>query len=90
MSFSQIIPYMGVNRQLLSLVLLFIGMQFLLKQNIKYFLLYSFLGSTFHITALIVIPIGVFFYCLQSYILKNILKVIVLFIIITHVFMFLI
>lgn len=88
-SFTQIIPFIGINRQLLSMVLICIGLNYLIANNkIFKFILFCLLGGTFHITALFIIPLGIIYYFFNEFIWKNKIYIIFIIIAISHSFIF--
>lgn len=88
-SFTQIIPFMGVNRQLLSIVLLCIGIRYLIINNkILKFILFCLFAGMFHITALTVMFIGIIYYFLGKYIWKNKIFITLIIVMISQIFIF--
>lgn len=74
--FVQIIPYIGVNRQILSMVIFSIGIiNFLIKDKIFKYIICIIISSLFHISSLIGIPIGILYYYKKEYIIKNLLNI---------------
>lgn len=85
--FIEIIPFIGVNRQLLSICFLCIGIRYLIVSNkIIKFILFCLLGGSFHITALFIIPLGIIYYFFSKFILKNRIYIIFIIIVISHIF----
>lgn len=86
-TFTQIIPYIGVNRQILSMIIFSIGINnYLIKDKLIGYIGCIGIATLFHISSLIGAPIGIIYYFKKKYIIKKLYKILLFGILLSNLF----